>query len=122
VGAGKITSIFNAIKDVIDRTIGAIIGMINNLVNTVRGAFDWLYQQLVGGSIIPDMWEDIRAWTKWGVKEMNKLMSDAGLEFNSTIRGPVSINVAVNVTSPAASAEEIAELVSREIVRRLRAI
>jgi len=118
----QITSIFNAIRDVIDRTIGAIIGMINSLVDTVRGAFDWLYQQLVGGSIIPEMWQDIRDWTRWGIKEMNKLMSDVGLEFNPTIRGPVSINVAVNVTSPAASAEEIAEVVSREIARRLRMI
>jgi len=118
----QIEKIFNAIKGIVEGVINWIRDAINGVVDAIRGAFDWLYQQLVGGSIIPDMWEDIREWTKWGVKEMNKLMGDVGLEFNPAIRGPVSINVAVNVTSPAASAEEIAELVSREIVRRLRAI
>jgi len=118
----QITSIFNAIKDIIERTIGWILNAINSLSKSLVADMAWVSHELVGGSIIPEMWKDIRAWTEWGVNEVNKLMSEVGFGFNPTIRGPISINVAVNITSPAASAEEIAEVVSREIARRLRAI
>ena len=118
----QITSIFNAIKDIIERTIGWILDIIKSVNEAIRANFMRLSYELVGGSIIPEMWKDIRAWTAWGVNEVNKLMSEVGFGFNPTIRGPISINVAVNITSPAASAEEIAEVVSREIARRLRAI
>ena len=118
----QITKIFNAIKDAIGGALSWIIDRINWVRDQIFGAFDWLHRQLVGGSIIPDMWSGIVDWTRWGVREMDRLMSGVGLEMSPTVRGPVALTVNVNVGGTASSAEEIAEAVSREILRRLRGI
>ena len=103
--------VLNSIKSAIDSVVGAI-----------KNAFDWLYRQLVGGSIVPEMWEGIRDWTRWGVQETARLMNELGLlREGPVIRGPVSINVTVNA-SGVSDPEQLAEIVSREIARRLRSI
>jgi ABC-type transporter Mla subunit MlaD len=116
----KIIGIFNAIKNAIEGALNWIIDKINWVKDQILGGFDWLYHQLVGGSIIPDMWSSIVDWTRWGINEMSGLMSGVGLEMSPTVRGPVALTVNVNIGGTAASAEEIAEAVSREILRRLR--
>jgi hypothetical protein len=118
----QIIGIFNAIKNAIEGALNWIIDKINWVKDQIFGAFDWLYHQLVGGSIIPDMWSGIVDWTRWGVREMNDLMSGVGLEMSPTVRGPVALTVNVSVGGTTSSAEEIAEVVSREILRRLRGI
>jgi hypothetical protein len=118
----KVTSIFNAIRDAIGGALNWIINKINEVKDAIFGAFDWLYQHLVGGSIVPDMWSGIVDWTRWGVREMDRLMSGVGLEMSPTVRGPVALTVNVSVGGTTSSAEEIAEVVSREILRRLRGI
>jgi hypothetical protein len=118
----KVTSIFNAIRDAIGGALNWIINKINEVKDAIFGAFDWLYKHLVGGSIVPDMWEGIVDWTRWGVREMDRLMSGVGLEMSPTVRGPVALTVNVSVGGTTSSAEEIAEVVSREILRRLRGI
>jgi phage-related protein len=118
----KIIGIFNAIKNAIEGALNWISDRLNEVRDRIFGAFDWLHRQLVGGSIIPEMWEGIADWTRWGVREMDRLMSSVGLEMSPTVRGPVALTVSVNVGGTTSSAEEIAEAVSREILRRLRGI
>jgi hypothetical protein len=118
----QIIGIFNAIRDAIGGALNWIIDKINWVKDQIFGAFDWLHRQLVGGSIIPDMWSGIVDWTRWGVREMDRLMSGVGLEMSPTVRGPVALTVNVSVGGTTSSAEEIAEVVSREILRRLRGI
>jgi hypothetical protein len=118
----QITGIFNAIKNAIEGALNWISDRLSEVRDRIFGAFDWLHRQLVGGSIIPDMWKEIADWTRWGVREMDRLMSGVGLEMAPTVRGPVALSVNVSVGGTASSAEEIAEAVSREILRRLRGI
>ncbi|MEM0478359.1 MAG: hypothetical protein QXN77_08170, partial [Candidatus Caldarchaeum sp.] len=118
----RMREIWDAIVGVVRGAIDWILDKINAVKDAIFGAFDWLRKQLVGGSIVPEMMSDIVAWTKWGVGEMNKIASDIiplG-DFSPRILSGVSINVAVNVSGTNASAEEIAEAVSREVLRNLR--
>lgn len=114
-----IANIFNKIKEIISGVINWIKEKIDWIVNGIKSAFDNLRKALVGGSIIPDMWMDIQAWTKWGIGEVNKMMSDFGVN----VMGPKvvgGISVVVNVAGTNASADEIAQAVSRAILRNLR--
>jgi phage-related protein len=117
-----ITAVFNKIYDVVMGVLNAIRSAIESVVNAIRGAFEWLYKTLVGGSIVPEMWEGIREWTMWGVRETAKLMDQLGLLGEGpTIRGPISISVTINAAG-VADPEKLADIVSREIARRLRSI
>jgi hypothetical protein len=117
-----ITAVFNKIYDVVMGVLGAIKNAIDSVVNAIRGAFDWLYKQLVGGSIVPEMWEGIREWTMWGVRETARLMDQLGmLGEGPVVRGPVSVSVTINAAG-VSDPEQLADIVSREIVRRLRSV
>ncbi len=117
-----IIGVFNKIYDVVMGVLGSIKNAIDSLVNGIQEAFGWLYKTLVGGSIVPEMWEGIREWTAWGVRETAKLMEQLGmLGEGPTVRGPVSISVTVNAAG-VSDPEQLADIVSREIVRRLRSI
>jgi hypothetical protein len=68
------------------------------------------------------MWEGIREWTAWGVRETAKLMDQLGmLGEGLTVRGPVSVSVTINAAG-VSDPEQLAGIVSRELVRRLRAM
>jgi ABC-type transporter Mla subunit MlaD len=117
-----IIGVFNKIYNVVMGVLDAIKSAIDSFVSSIRGAFDWLYRQLVGGSIVPDMWEGIREWTAWGVRETAKLMDQLGmLGEGPTVRGPVSVSVTINAAG-VSDPEQLAGIVSRELVRRLRAM
>ncbi|MEM4591764.1 MAG: hypothetical protein QW555_08050 [Nitrososphaerota archaeon] len=115
----RMREIWDAIVGVIKGAIDWILDKINAVKNAIFNAFDWLHKQLVGGSIVPDMMSDIVAWTKWGISEVDKMMSDFGV----SVMGPKvvgGINVVVNVSGANVSADEIAQAVSRAILRNLR--
>jgi hypothetical protein len=117
-----IIGVFNKIYDTAMSVLNAIKNAIDSFVNAIRGAFDWLHQQLVGGSIVPEMWEGIREWTAWGVKETARLMDELGLLGQGpVVRGPVSVSVTINAAG-VSDPEQLADIVSREIVRRLRSV
>jgi phage-related protein len=117
-----IIAVFDKIYEVVMGVLNSIKSAIDSVVGAIKNAFDWLYRQLVGGSIVPEMWEGIRDWTRWGVQETARLMNELGLlREGPVIRGPVSINVTVNA-SGVSDPEQLAEIVSREIARRLRSI
>ena len=118
----KITGVFQAIYDAAVSFLKPVINFVNSLIAKIQEAFDWLHQQLVGGSIVPEMWEGIREWTAWGVRETARLMDQLGmLGEGPVVRGPVSVSVTVNAAG-VSDPERLAEIVSREVVRRLRAI
>jgi phage-related protein len=117
-----IIGVFNKIYDTVMGVLGAIQNAIDRVVNGIRDAFNWLHRQLVGGSIVPEMWEGIREWTAWGVRETARLMDQLGmLGEGPVVRGPVSVSVTINAAG-VSDPEQLADIVSREIVRRLRSI
>jgi phage-related protein len=117
-----IIGIFNRIYDVVMGVLNAIKRAIENVINSIRDAFNWLHRQLVGGSIVPEMWEGIREWTAWGVRETARLMDQLGMFGQGpVVRGPISVSVTVNAAG-VSDPEQLADIVSRENVRRLRTI
>jgi phage-related protein len=117
-----IIGVFNKIYDTVMGVLNAIRNAIDNVVNAIRNAFDWLHRQLVGGSIVPEMWEGIREWTMWGVRETARLMDELGMIGEGpVVRGPISVNVTINAAG-VSDPEQLADIVSREIARRLRSI
>jgi phage-related protein len=117
-----IISIFNKIYDVVMGVLGEIKKAIDSVAGAITGAFEWLYKTLVGGSIVPEMWEGIREWTAWGVRETARLMDQLGmLGQGPVVRGPVSVSVTINAAG-VSDPEQLADIVSREIARRLRSL
>jgi phage-related protein len=117
-----IIGVFKKIYDTAMGVLGAIKNAIDSVVGAITGAFEWLYKTLVGGSIVPEMWESIREWTMWGVRETARLMDQLGmLGEGPVVRGPVSVSVTINAAG-VSDPEQLADIVSREIVRRLRSI
>ncbi|MEM4497310.1 MAG: hypothetical protein QW692_00605 [Nitrososphaerota archaeon] len=115
-------NIWNGICNVVKGAIDKLKSWIQGLIDKAKEAFEWLYKKLTGGSIVPDMWRDIVTWTSWGVNEVNRMIADLTYGVaGPKILGGVSIAVTVNAAQ-ISDPRELAEIVSREIVRRLRGI
>jgi TP901 family phage tail tape measure protein len=65
-------SVWSAIQAIWDASIGLLIGAIRGFVEGVIGFFQWLYDILVGNSIIPDM---VNAIVDWFVKMPGRILN-----------------------------------------------
>jgi len=120
---------FRAIYDAALSFLKPVLDLVNSIVSGIQEAFSWLHRQLVGGSIVPEMWEGVVSWTEWGVSEVVGSIDRLArsLEGLGGARPPssrsIAISLTLNVTSgPSGTTgwEDMAEAVSRELVRRLR--
>ncbi len=120
---------FRAIYDAALSFLGPVLDVVRSIVSGIQEAFSWLHRQLVGGSIVPETWEGVVSWTEWGVSEVvgsiDRLVRS--LEGIGSAQSPssrsIAIHLTVNVSSGpggAANWHDVAEVVSRELVRRLR--
>ncbi len=120
---------FRAIYDAALSFLGPVLDLVRSIVSGIQEAFSWLHRQLVGGSIVPETWEGVVSWTEWGVSEVvgsiDRLVRS--LEGIGGAQSPssrsIAINLTVNVSSGpggAANWHDVAVVVSRELVRRLR--
>ncbi len=120
---------FRAVYDAALSLLRPVLDLVRSIVSGIQEAFSWLHRQLVGGSIVPETWEGVVSWTEWGVSEvvgsidrLVRSLEDFGTARSPSSRG-ITINLTLNVSSgPSGTTgwEDVAELVSRELVRRLR--
>ncbi|MBS7642769.1 MAG: hypothetical protein QW374_04965 [Candidatus Bathyarchaeia archaeon] len=117
------------LENVIDRIVSVIdgfVGWFRNvwswLVDSVRGAFEWLWKVLTGGSIWTDMWRDIVDTAERGMREVDRIVSSGigGIvyEFSGIPAGGGNI---VTVTGPLVAVygsvdeEKLARLVEEKL-------
>ncbi|MEM0451104.1 MAG: hypothetical protein QXO17_06010 [Nitrososphaerota archaeon] len=127
--AEVLTGAFRAIYDAAVSLLGPVLDLVRSIVSGIQEAFSWLQRQLVGGSIVPETWEGVVSWTEWGVSEVAssvdrlvRALEGVGGTPASSVRS-LSVNVTLHVSAPAQGGygwEGLAEVVSREILRRLR--
>lgn len=60
-----LSAVWDEIKTIWDTGIGLIIGAVKGFIDGVVGFFQWLYDVLVGHSIIPDLMNEIVGWFEW---------------------------------------------------------
>ncbi len=120
---------FRAIYDAALSLLGPVLDLVRSVVSGIQEAFSWLHRQLVGGSIVPETWEDVVSWTEWGVSEVVASIDQlvGSLRDFGGARPPSSRSITVNLTLNVNSGSggttgwhDVAEVVSRELVRRLR--
>jgi phage-related protein len=120
---------FRAIYDAALSFLKPVLDLVHSVVSGIQEAFSWLHRQLVGGSIVPEMWEGVVSWTEWGVSEVVGSIDRLArsLEGFGGARTPSSRSIAISLTLNVTSGPSgttgwgaVAEAVSRELVRRLR--
>jgi len=128
---GAVTGAFNAIYGVVTSILNAVWNKIQSFVNSVKGIFDWLRSLLTGGSIWPEMMEEMQKQTKTGLGEVGKLF-ETGLEvgvlrpaaaipaMGGQAAGPTTSHIEINfviqgVTDP----DEVARQVENRLVEVL---
>jgi len=74
-----VSGVFNAIYGVVKGVLDAIWGTIQGFIDACVRAFEWLWSVLTGGSIWPEMMEEMQKQTKTGLGEVGKLF-ETGLE------------------------------------------
>ncbi|MFQ6134766.1 MAG: phage tail tape measure protein [Nitrososphaerales archaeon] len=114
-----------AFKDVYDTYIAPIVRAVKKAIDTIKGAFDWLSNALVGHSIWTDMLDEMLKQTEARMPKITKQFEKAGF----TISGGVARTGGnMNITSPLiviqGSADEATALRASQIVvdelRRMR--
>jgi hypothetical protein len=86
---GLVKGIGNILKD----GFWLVVGLVKGLVNGVVDWFKWLYDVIIGHSIIPDLIDGIVAWFKglWGkVKGAIKSFVDGVIDFMKDLPGDVA--------------------------------
>ncbi|MCS7095385.1 MAG: hypothetical protein NZ988_06245 [Thaumarchaeota archaeon] len=117
---------FSAIHGTAESLLRPVLDLINSVVSGIQSAFAWLHDQLVGHSIVPELWKEIVRWTEWGYGEtsekMERLLSSLNVEGTGTSRS-ITLNVTLNVNAPLMGEMNwvnVAETVSRTMLNRIR--
>ncbi|MCP8314558.1 MAG: hypothetical protein H3Z53_09340 [archaeon] len=115
---------FGELSSVVSGWASSTIAQINTVVEAFRSA----QEEIVGGSIWPDMWKEIERVTKKGI-EANISLIGKGLE---TIASPVSpiayhASPTINITSPLIAIQGSAdkrtvELAANMVMKRLKSV
>ncbi|MEM2931947.1 MAG: hypothetical protein QXX16_02590 [Nitrososphaerota archaeon] len=132
----SIKKIWEAITRVIKSAIDTITGWIEGLTKSVKDAFKWLHDTLVGHSVVPDMWRGIISWYDWGTRKTMSMLEDLRrdtitvIEMDNPLTMPqprvnnISLTIKVNVAQPLGENnwEMLAEKLGATIMRRLRGV
>ncbi|MCS7118141.1 MAG: hypothetical protein NZ957_05095 [Thaumarchaeota archaeon] len=117
---------FSAIHRAAESLLKPVLDLINSVVSGIRSAFAWLHDQLVGHSIVPELWKEVVRWTEWGYGETLETMGRLLSSLDAAGSGPsrsITLNVTLNVNAPSTGEmdwESVAEMVSRAMLHRIR--
>lgn len=124
--SGAASRTFSAIHSAAESFLRPVLDLINSMVSGISSAFEWLHNQLVGGSIVPEMWTEVVRWTEWGQSEtleaVERLISSLG-GLGPRPSKPITLNVTLNVNAGSVGEvdwEVVAERVSRAMLHRIR--
>ncbi len=131
-----VKKIWDTITKVIKSAIDAIAGWIEGLTKSVKDAFKWLHETLVGHSVVPEMWRGIISWYEWGTRKTASILEQARTSLTPRLEAELSwitpeertsninLKVSVNISTNAVNNdwETLADRLGAVIMRRLRGV